>query len=158
MLLSKPLATNCPAAARKRRGAAAVELAVVAPFLLIIILGILEFGRVMMVLGVVTNAARGGARAGAINNGTYDNVINAVNSTVSNGGVALGSATDKIVVTVNGTVVTDNATFATAVFGGVSIQVQVNAPYADNKWIPGTSWFFGSTALLSETAVMRREG
>lgn len=50
------------------RGAAAVEFALVLPILLVLLLGIVEFGRVFNVQVSVTNAAREGARVMAIEN------------------------------------------------------------------------------------------
>ena len=46
----------------KRRGSAAVELAVCLPFLLIVILGIWEVGRMVSAQQIVANAAREGGR------------------------------------------------------------------------------------------------
>lgn len=45
-----------------RRGAAVVEMALTVPVFLLILLGIFEFGRGMMVGNLVTSAARAGAR------------------------------------------------------------------------------------------------
>ena len=47
---------------RNRRGTATVELALVLPIFFAVLLGIIEFGRAMMVSQLVTNAAREGAR------------------------------------------------------------------------------------------------
>ena len=47
---------------RVRPGAAAVEFALVAPLLVMLVLGMIEFGRMMMVEQILTNAAREGAR------------------------------------------------------------------------------------------------
>ena len=47
------------------RGNAAIELAFLAPVLVLLLAGILEFGRVMEVWIVTTNAAREGARVAA---------------------------------------------------------------------------------------------
>ncbi len=47
---------------QNRRGAALVEMAVVLPVFLAVVLGIVEFGRAMMVGQMVNNAAREGAR------------------------------------------------------------------------------------------------
>ncbi len=46
----------------KRRGVAAVEMALVAPLFMLLVLGIIEFGRYLMVGQLVTNAAREGTR------------------------------------------------------------------------------------------------
>ncbi|MBT2500744.1 pilus assembly protein [Agromyces sp. ISL-38] len=48
------------------RGAAAVEFALVLPLLLVLVLGILEFGRVFNIQIALSNAAREGARYMAV--------------------------------------------------------------------------------------------
>lgn len=48
---------------RSERGAAAVEFAIVAPMLVFLLLGIVEFSKVMMVQSSLSAAARDGARA-----------------------------------------------------------------------------------------------
>src|SRR5207249_341771 len=50
----------------RRGGAAAVEFAIVAGLLFTIFLGMIEVGRALMALAAVSNAARAGARAGAV--------------------------------------------------------------------------------------------
>jgi Flp pilus assembly protein TadG len=50
------------------RGAVAVEFALLAPILIMLLLGIMEFGRAYNVQAALTNAAREGVRAMAINN------------------------------------------------------------------------------------------
>lgn len=50
------------------RGAVAVEFALLAPVLIMILLGIIEFGRAYNVQVTLTNAAREGVRSMAINN------------------------------------------------------------------------------------------
>ncbi|HUG68005.1 MAG TPA: TadE family protein [Pirellulaceae bacterium] len=47
---------------RKQRGAAAVEFAAVAPIFVLLLFGMLEFGRMVMVQQILTNATREGAR------------------------------------------------------------------------------------------------
>ncbi|MEW6446535.1 MAG: TadE/TadG family type IV pilus assembly protein [Bacillota bacterium] len=51
---------------RGERGQATVELALVLPVLLLILFGIMEFGRVFSAYLVITNAAREGARLAAV--------------------------------------------------------------------------------------------
>jgi hypothetical protein len=53
----------------KERGAVAVEMAIVLPLLLLILLGIIEFGRALNVQVSLTQAAREGARYAAIHHG-----------------------------------------------------------------------------------------
>ena len=50
------------------RGAVAVEFAILAPILIMLLLGIMEFGRAYNVQITLSNAAREGARVMAINN------------------------------------------------------------------------------------------
>jgi Flp pilus assembly protein TadG len=59
---------------KKERGAVAVEMAIVLPVLLLLVIGIMEFGRAWNVQVSLTEAAREGARHAAIhyNDGTLD--------------------------------------------------------------------------------------
>ncbi len=59
------------------RGAAAVEFALVVSLLLVIVFGIIAFGRVYSELEVMESAAREGARAAAVR--TPDQIVAAVN-------------------------------------------------------------------------------
>lgn len=54
------------ARSRRERGAAAVEMAIVLPLLLLVLGGILEFGRALFIQNMATNAAREGARMRAL--------------------------------------------------------------------------------------------
>lgn len=51
---------------QKERGAVAVEMAIILPLLLLILIGTIEFGRVLNVQVSLTQAAREGARYAAI--------------------------------------------------------------------------------------------
>ena len=64
---------------RHRAGAAVVEFAVVAPVFLLLLLGIIEYGRMVMVQQILTNAAREGARVGILDNRTEADVTAAAN-------------------------------------------------------------------------------
>ena len=58
------VARTSPRDGRARRGAAAVELAVIMPVFLLLTLGFVDFGRFAYAYIAVTNAARAGAGAG----------------------------------------------------------------------------------------------
>jgi len=60
--------------AKERRGTVAVEVAVIALPLLLLIFWILEFGRLVMVEQVLTNAAREGARRAVLEHMTASQV------------------------------------------------------------------------------------
>jgi len=53
---------------RAERGASAVEFALVAPLLILLVLGIAEFGRAFQVQGTLSAAAREGVRTMALQN------------------------------------------------------------------------------------------
>ncbi|HET8933026.1 MAG TPA: TadE/TadG family type IV pilus assembly protein [Polyangiales bacterium] len=63
---------------RKREGAAALEFALVLPLLVILLFGIIDFGYLMFVVSTMNNAAREGARRGAVES-TTANVVSASN-------------------------------------------------------------------------------
>ncbi|MFA7403997.1 MAG: TadE/TadG family type IV pilus assembly protein [Pelobacteraceae bacterium] len=48
------------------RGQALVEFALILPFLLLLLFGVIEFGRALFQKNMTVNAARSGARAGAV--------------------------------------------------------------------------------------------
>ncbi|BCJ71815.1 hypothetical protein CS0771_13590 [Catellatospora sp. IY07-71] len=67
---------------RADRGAAAVEMAFVLPLLLLLVLGIIDFGRMLNAQISVTEAAREGARAATISSvaGAAQTRVNKVNT------------------------------------------------------------------------------
>jgi Flp pilus assembly protein TadG len=73
---------------RGERGQATVELALILPFLLLILFGIMEFGRIFSAYLIITNAAREGARQAAI--GAANTTIV---TTVRNAAYSLGDLT-----------------------------------------------------------------
>lgn len=85
----------------RERGASAVEMAMVAPFLLLLLLGIIEFGYVFGQYNEVRHTAREGARYAAVGNPdrTGDNaitnadVIDAVCDTLNLSGATVGIVT-----------------------------------------------------------------
>jgi len=65
---------------KSQKGVAAVELAVILPFLLILLAGIIEFSLMLYNMQVLTNAAREGARVAVIpvRNATEEDIVNIV--------------------------------------------------------------------------------
>jgi Flp pilus assembly protein TadG len=68
--------------ARRRRGTAAVETAVVLPAYLLLLFGIAEFGHAQLVLNLLNSACRNGARLGSTEGTTTANVRARVNQTM----------------------------------------------------------------------------
>ena len=74
---------------RNERGAALIEAAITIPIILLIAVGIFEFGRAYQTWQVLTNAAREGARAAVITGSTDTDVTNRVRNYMKAG--ALGN-------------------------------------------------------------------
>ncbi len=70
----------------KRRGAAAVEFALVLPILLLFIGGSVEIGRAVMVQHVLEESARAGCRVASMDNGTRQDVLDIVDHAMRLGG------------------------------------------------------------------------
>ena len=89
-----------PRRLHRRNGAALVEMALVLPVFLTVVLGIMEFGRAMMVSNLVANAAREGARLSVTTGSTNSSVTTAVQSFMTSAiGVSSGNVTVTITVT-----------------------------------------------------------
>src|SRR5438094_968618 len=146
------LVTLSPCHLVTRRGAAALEFCLVAGLLFLIFLGMIEVGRAMMALGGVANAARMGARAGAITSGSHSDVVAAVATCLGQAGLDSGY---QVEVTVNGVVVTDDSSFGANASPGVPISVQVRVPYSSVTWLPaGTRIFLSPQQGLTQTAAL----
>ena len=72
---------------RSERGAALVEAAMIMPMILLISVGIFEFGRAYQTSQVLTNAAREGARLAVLEGRTDGDVRARVNKYVTDGGL-----------------------------------------------------------------------
>lgn len=127
---------------RSRQGSALVEFAVVLPVFLLLVLGMIEYGRMVMVQQIITNAAREGARVGVLDNSTSTTVSTAANKYLTSAGIA--SAT--IAATPNPP---SSATYANPV------SVTVSVPFNSVSWLPSPMYLGGKT--MSYTATMRRE-
>lgn len=123
----------------KERGAVAVEMAIVLPLLLLILLGIIEFGRALNVQVSLTQAAREGARYAAIHHGEQGFDVRAAT-------LAAAPSLSGLSVTV-----TDNASSCTST-SNVQVQTRVALPSLTGFLNAG---FFGASGIfpLSMTGV-----
>jgi len=141
----------CRRCRKRRRGAAAVEFAVIAPVFFLMIFGMIEFGRMVMVQQILTNASREGARVavldGALRNGTVSNpgVIDSIETYLSNAKINAAGAT----VTIDPYIPSDAGY-------GEPVTVTVAIPFSQVSWLP-SSFFDNGAKVLSATTVMRRE-
>ena len=124
------------------RGASAVEFAIVAPVFFMVVLGIIEFGRMAMVQQVITNAAREGARIAVLDGATAAKVQNRVEDYLRSGTIKVGSVT----VTPDPP---DTAGY------GEPVSVAVIVSFDEVSWLPAPFMLGGKT--LRAEAVMRRE-
>ena len=121
-------------------GAAAVEMAVVLPLFFMIIFGIVEFGRAMMALQIITNSAREGARACAVRPLTESEVEDICVEYAEACGV-------------NGITV-DVVPDPTTVTRGDPVEVKVEVKFTDVSWLPP---FWNRDTILSSASTMRKE-
>jgi len=124
---------------RNRRGAAVVEFAVVAPIFVALVLGMIEFGRALMVQQTLTNASREGARVAVLEGATASEVTAAVEERLT---------------TIDGATVTCNPDPAAAAYGD-SITVTVSVPFNGVSWLPSPIFLGGEN--LTASTVMRVE-
>ena len=106
----------------RRRGAAAAEFAVVLPVFVLLIFGILEFGRMIMVQQILTNASREGARLACIDGSTESNVQTAVTEFLTNASVT-------------GVTVTCTPSTLSSATPGSQITVQTSVPVDQVSWV-----------------------
>ena len=126
----------------KRRGVATVEFALTVPILFLVVFGLIEIGRGLMVDQLLSNAARDGARSAILGGATVSDVETAVNSYLA------GSY-------VSGAVVTVTPDPLTLAQGGDPVTVAVSVPYSAISWIPTPKYLQGIT--LESAVTMRRE-
>jgi Flp pilus assembly protein TadG len=136
---------------RNERGAALIETAITIPIVLLIAVGIFEFGRAYQTWQVLTNAAREGARVAILSDATDDRVTNAVQTYMTSGRLSnAGSAQISI-----------NRNVPLAV--GTASQITVSYPFSfivlnpvARLVVSGTNT--GSAALtMQSVALMRNE-
>ncbi len=131
---------------RENSGASAVEFAFIVPLLILLVLGIAEFGHAFQVQGTLSAAAREGVRAMALQNnpdaarGVVRNAASSLNPGVTN---------EQIKIKIEGgtaeTCPTTNA-------GSNSVRLTITYP------MPFLTHIFGAGVTLTGTGVMRCNG
>ena len=126
---------------KNEKGQSLIEFALVVPLLLLLVIGIAEFGRAWMTQNILTGAAREAVRVAAVPDPP--------------GGVSAATARANQILTSAGiTTATVSVVDAPANFGAVTVTVNYNFPVVIAGFIPGLS---SSTFPLSSTTTMRRE-
>lgn len=140
MLLSHPRPL------RPRRGIAAVEFAVLAPVLLILIGGVWELGRMIEVQQLLTNAAREGGRQASTGARTSSEVVDSVRSYLQRAGLNTSNLTVQI----------DNLTNSSrgdpkAAKQMDRFRVTVTIPFNDVRWLL-LNWMVQSGTMMNARA------
>jgi Flp pilus assembly protein TadG len=130
-----------------RRGTSAVEFAFIAPLFFMLVIGMIEFGRAMMVQQILTNAARQGARIA-----TLDSTNGSSNPAPTS---IVTSEVNDVLAAANISGATTTISPALPATAGTDISVTVTVPYMSVTWVP-SPWFL-SGATLAANCVMRRE-
>ncbi|MCO6455567.1 MAG: pilus assembly protein [Pirellulaceae bacterium] len=126
----------------RRRGASVVEFALVAPVFVLLVLGMIEYGRMIMVQQIITNASREGARQAVLDGATAGDVTAQVNTYLANASVQ------------GATVTITPDPLSDAAFGD-PVTVAVDISFSQVSWLP-SPLFLANTSLQAQT-VMRRE-
>jgi len=127
-------------AMKHRRGAEIIEMAFVLPILILLSMGIIEFGRGMIVEEIITNAAREGARRAVVAGASDAAVYQTVDNYLADAGISGFTRT-----------VTPSVTTAAK---GSPLTVNVSVPYTSVHW-GVLIWLDDNT--LEASAVMRKE-
>ncbi len=136
---------------RDRAGTTVVEFAIIAPLFLLLLFGILEFGRVVMVQQLITNASREGARMAVVTSPDDPAALSVVQSEIASrladvAGVQPGDLQVNI---------TRHAPVNTTVGGRVEVDVSV--PFDKVSWL-NVPMFPMTPQTLTAKSVMRQEG
>ena len=134
----------CRLCRRNRGGAAVVEFAIVAPVFFLLVFGMIEYGRMVMVQQILTNASREGARYAVI---LESNDTTAVQDRVTD---YLQSAS------IGGSPAVTVDWPASGSGSNQPVSVSVSIPFGQVSWLP-SPMFVSSTMPLTATSVMRRE-
>lgn len=122
-----------------RRGAALVEFALVAPVFLFLVLATIEFGRMIMVQQILTNAAREGARRAVVEGSTPSEVESLVANYLSRSSVS------------GATVEVSPRNLGSVGFGD-DVTVTVSVPFDTVSWT-GTPWMLRDKTLKARTTM-----
>jgi len=144
---------------KSARGAELIEFALVFPLLLLVVLGIVDFGFLFQRMEVVTNAAREAARIRVLPGYLDTDAKQRACNYLESGGVAItGSCPDPTnpVISVDNAFSIDMGAGVTPL-SGVKVTVVYTSPYLFLTPIMG--WFGGSLSSvpITGTAVMRYE-
>jgi Flp pilus assembly protein TadG len=137
---------------RRRVGIAAVEFAMVAPLLALIIVGMFELSRGMQVKDMLSDAARKGCRTGIQRDKGNADITTDVTDIMVDNHVPQSAITVTITVTdPDGNTLSDSL----GAPEGSKVAVQVGVPVANVMWMTG--YFLTPSTVESEVVVMAKQ-
>ena len=137
---------------RSEKGAALIEAAITVPIILLISVGIFEFGRAYQTMQVLTNAAREGARMAVISTTTNDDITNRVRAYMKAGSLQEHATAT---VTIERGVPLSGADTGSSILIGYPFQFMVLNPVV--RLIAPTDKTTGAPILMKSSALMRNE-
>ncbi len=146
------------AGASLRRGAVIVELAILAPVLVALMLGMIELSRAVMVKQVLTGAARKGARTGILHIYGNTDIQNDVTNVMTDNGFDSTRFNPPTLGYINITVTDPSGNTLTDALdapAGSTVTVQVGIPVSSFAWIPPV--YMGATTIESDVIVMMKQ-
>jgi len=151
-VLKRLVCDNSRALLRDDSGAQAVEFALIAPLLLMMIIGIIQFSITLNNYIELTEGVRTGARALAISRAMasatpYTTTINSIGASAGN----LTASNITVTVTVNGAACSTDATCSTALSSAAGQTASVSATYPCNLTVMGVN-YFPNCSLSSQTS------
>ncbi len=142
----------CRSFRKERRGAAVVEFAIVAPVFFLFVLGIIEYGRMVMVYQMLTNSSRMGARMAVLEGTTEQEVSDAIASHLN----SLGVSGETVTVTAWDQQDPPQTINLSDAVNGDTVEVSVSITFDQVSWLPSPMFLGGKE--LSASTQMRREG
>lgn len=138
-----------------RRGAAAVEFALVAPLLFMTVAGIIEIGRLVMVAQLATNGSREAARYAVQASATPDAVRTYARTYLAATGIPEDAVTGIVIEQQSGGEWVPVVSLS-AVATGTPIRVTLSINYDRVSWLPAR-FFVGNNTTVQGVSVMRKE-
>jgi Flp pilus assembly protein TadG len=135
-----------PAACRRRRrGIAAVELALLLPFILVpLLFGMWEIGRLVEVQQIVDNAAREGGRAASTGQYTNAQVQQVVLNYLSAAGISTANVSPQVS-SASGADVSQAAQLEV-------LTVSLSVPYSNVQWL-ASNWILSGNSSMNSTVI-----
>jgi Flp pilus assembly protein TadG len=122
-----------------------VEFAVVAPVFFLLVFGMIEYGRMVMVQQVLTNATREGARRAVLDGAATSDIQDVVVDYLHASSVP-GALTSDVTVSPNP---------PSSAASGAPVTVSISIPFTRVSWLPAPFFLGGRT--MNAQSVMRRE-